>query len=72
MHGGPSPGAPKGNQNAFKHGRYSALSVQERRRVAALIREMRETAAAPKSPLQFSGIMAQTPQVVARFSQIEG
>src|SRR5262245_55428817 len=26
MHGGPSPGAPKGNKNAFKHGRYSALS----------------------------------------------
>ncbi|MSO64923.1 MAG: hypothetical protein EXQ85_03825 [Alphaproteobacteria bacterium] len=24
MHGGPSPGAPKGNRNAFKHGRYSA------------------------------------------------
>jgi len=45
MHGGPSPGAPKGNQNAYKHGRYSALSVQERRRFAALIREMRETAA---------------------------
>ena len=44
MHGGPSPGAPKGNQNAYKHGRYSALSVQERRRFAALIREMRETA----------------------------
>jgi len=20
MHGGPSPGAPKGNKNAFKHG----------------------------------------------------
>jgi len=45
MHGGPSPGAPKGNHNAYKHGRYSALSVQERRRFAALIREMRETAA---------------------------
>jgi hypothetical protein len=24
MHGGPSPGAPKGNQNALKHGRYAA------------------------------------------------
>jgi hypothetical protein len=24
MHGGPSPGAPKGNQNALKHGRYTA------------------------------------------------
>ncbi|WJR78788.1 HGGxSTG domain-containing protein [Bradyrhizobium sp. NP1] len=22
MHGGPSPGAPKGNRNAYKHGRY--------------------------------------------------
>jgi hypothetical protein len=24
MHGGSSPGAPKGNKNALKHGRYSA------------------------------------------------
>jgi hypothetical protein len=24
MHGGLSPGAPKGNKNAFKHGRYTA------------------------------------------------
>ncbi|QDM41347.1 hypothetical protein C0V74_10075 [Altererythrobacter sp. TH136] len=24
MHGGQSPGAPKGNNNALKHGRYSA------------------------------------------------
>lgn len=23
MHGGKSPGAPKGNQNAWKHGKYS-------------------------------------------------
>jgi uncharacterized protein YjcR len=46
MHGGPSPGAPKGNQNAYKHGRYSALSVQERGRFAALIREMQEAVAA--------------------------
>ena len=23
MHGGKSPGAPKGNRNAFRHGRYS-------------------------------------------------
>ncbi|WP_346771822.1 HGGxSTG domain-containing protein [Bradyrhizobium sp. 170] len=42
MHGGPSPGAPKGNQNAFKHGRYSASSIQHRRQIAALINEMRE------------------------------
>jgi len=44
MHGGPSPGAPKGNQNAFKHGRYSARSISQRRQIAALICEMRETA----------------------------
>jgi hypothetical protein len=25
MHGGPSPGAPKGNKHALKHGRYTAL-----------------------------------------------
>ncbi|WP_422394883.1 HGGxSTG domain-containing protein [Novosphingobium olei] len=24
FHGGKSPGAPKGNRNAWKHGRYSA------------------------------------------------
>lgn len=46
MHGGPSPGAPKGNQNAYKHGRYSASVIQERRRFAALISKMRETAGA--------------------------
>ena len=44
MHGGPSPGAPKGNQNAFKHGRYSTQHILERRRVADLIKEMREMA----------------------------
>jgi 2-polyprenyl-6-methoxyphenol hydroxylase-like FAD-dependent oxidoreductase len=42
MHGGPSPGAPKGNQNAFKHGCCSAASIAERRRFAELLREMRE------------------------------
>lgn len=26
MHGGKSPGAPKGNRNAWKHGRYSKLA----------------------------------------------
>jgi uncharacterized protein YjcR len=42
MHGGPSPGAPKGNRNAFKHGRYSAATILERRRFAELLREMRK------------------------------
>ena len=29
MHGGMSPGAPKGNKNAFKHGRYTAEKNRE-------------------------------------------
>jgi len=29
MHGGNSPGAPKGNQNAFKHGLYSKAMREE-------------------------------------------
>jgi uncharacterized protein YjcR len=38
MHGGTSPGAPKGNQHAYKHGRYSAESIARRRERSALIR----------------------------------
>ena len=41
LHGGLSPGAPKGNRNAFKHGRYTAEAVASRREVAALIRAMK-------------------------------
>jgi uncharacterized protein YjcR len=41
MHGGKSPGAPRGNKNAYKHGRYTAESVKERREVAALLRTIR-------------------------------
>ncbi len=37
-------GAPKGNSNALKHGRYTAEAIAPRRDVAALIRGMRETA----------------------------
>jgi uncharacterized protein YjcR len=40
MHGGLSPGAPKGNQNAYKHGRYTAEAVANRREIATLLREM--------------------------------
>jgi uncharacterized protein YjcR len=42
MHGGMSPGAPKGNRNAVKHGFYSAEIVPHRRKVAALLRAARE------------------------------
>lgn len=42
MHGGKSTGAPLGNTNALRHGRYTAAATAERREVAALIRSMRE------------------------------
>jgi hypothetical protein len=49
MHGGLSPGAPKGNRNAFKHGRYTAEALARRREVAALLRTMRALTSAPTS-----------------------
>ena len=45
MHGGKSPGAPRGNGNALKHGRYGAAATTERRELAALIRSMRRLVA---------------------------
>ena len=44
MHGGTSPGAPEGNQNAFKHGRYTKEEIARRRQIRELLREMRELA----------------------------
>jgi len=41
MHGGMSPGAPKGNQNAYKHGHYSADAIEARRQMAEFNRETR-------------------------------
>jgi uncharacterized protein YjcR len=41
MHGGPSPGAPKGNKNALSHGRYTAQAIARRREISALIRVAR-------------------------------
>lgn len=39
MHGGaPGSGAPKGNQNALKHGLYTRSAIQERRQLQALLR----------------------------------
>ena len=38
MHGGTSPGAPKGNKNAYKHGHYTADAIARRRSIATLIR----------------------------------
>jgi hypothetical protein len=44
MHGGTSPGAPKGNKNALKHGRYTAEAIAVRREVAVLLRAMKALA----------------------------
>jgi hypothetical protein len=41
MHGGMSPGAPKGNTNAFKHGHYTAEAIASRREIAKLLRDAR-------------------------------
>jgi uncharacterized protein YjcR len=41
MHGGKSPGAPKGNKNALKHGRYTAEALLRRRAIGSLLRAMK-------------------------------
>jgi glucans biosynthesis protein len=43
MHGGKSPGAPKGNRNAWKHGNYSSEAKAMRRLVRQLLSDARET-----------------------------
>ena len=43
MHGGTNPGAPRGNQNARKHGGYSAKTLEAVRYVKAMARLVRET-----------------------------
>jgi len=42
LHGGKSTGPPKGNKNAFKHGRYSAQAIARRRDVRALLRSIKQ------------------------------
>ena len=40
MHGGAEgSGAPKGNRNALKHGRYTKSAIKDRRELRRLIRE---------------------------------
>lgn len=48
MHGGLASGPPPGNQNALKHGQYSAQAIAARRRARALVRQMRATIEAVK------------------------
>ena len=43
MHGGaPGSGAPKGNQNALKHGQYTRAAIAERRSLQDLLRQSRK------------------------------
>jgi hypothetical protein len=43
MHGGaPGSGAPKGNRNALRHGRYTAQAIAMRREMRALLRRSHE------------------------------
>lgn len=42
MHGGLSTGAPKGNKNAYKNGRYTADALANRRMMKRLTRECHE------------------------------
>ena len=43
MHGGaPGSGAPKGNKNALKHGRYTEKAIAQRRRIRKLIKLSRD------------------------------
>src|SRR5438046_2204193 len=44
MHGGTSPGAPRGNKNALKHGHYTAEAIAQRREISALLRAMKALA----------------------------
>lgn len=44
LHGGKSPGAPKGNKHAFKHGLYTADAIQRRRMLSGLVKEMKALA----------------------------
>ena len=42
MHGGKSTGAPKGNQNALKHGFYTRDAIEEQRYVRQLLKDSQE------------------------------
>jgi uncharacterized protein YjcR len=43
MHGGaPGSGAPKGNQNALKHGLFTREAIQQRKELRALLRSSRQ------------------------------
>ena len=52
MHGGaPGSGAPRGNQNALKHGRFTRQALVERRQLRDLLRQSRALIRQMMSPL---------------------
>lgn len=42
LHGGKSTGAPKGNQNAFKHGMRSQATMDQRKQLMDILRNSHE------------------------------
>lgn len=42
MHGGMSTGAPKGNQNAYKHGDYSADTLKFNQKMKEMLKETKK------------------------------
>jgi hypothetical protein len=52
MHGGaPGSGAPRGNQNALKHGRFTRQALDERRQLRDLLRQSQALIRQMMSPL---------------------
>ena len=43
MHGGKSPGPPKGNRNAWKHGLYSTEAIAMRKLVRQVLSNAKDT-----------------------------
>jgi len=43
MHGGASTGAPRGNSNALKHGYYTKVEKEKRKKAIEFIKECRGT-----------------------------
>lgn len=41
MHGGASPGAPRGNQHAFKTGAYTAQALTQKREARTILKTLR-------------------------------
>ena len=42
MHGGKSTGAPRGNKNALKHGRYTTEAIAAREEAKDLLKDIRQ------------------------------